>query len=127
MAHLLYTVQPSDVLEGLQGIARRLYGDERRWTALYEASRCLLGHNPTVLRPGQQLIVPAGEQEVDLRTSAAHVYVVQPVDIVEGLRGVARRTYGSPERWAEIYAVNCGTIGSDPQALQPGQRLIILA
>lgn len=120
MAHLLYTIQPEDVLAGLQGIARRLYGDDRRWTELYEASRYLLGNNPTVVRPGQQLIVPDPGP-----TSGARVYTVLPADSIDGLRGIARRAYGEEERWPEIYALNRGTIGGDPHALQPGQRLIL--
>jgi nucleoid-associated protein YgaU len=123
MAYLLYTVQSADMLYGLEGIAQRLYGDTRRWAAIYEASRYLLGNNPTVLRAGQQLIVPEPNPFDD--GGAARVYVVEPLDSLEGLAGVAQRVYGSPERWPEIYALNAGTVGADPLALQPGQRLIL--
>lgn len=124
MPQLLYTVQPSDALGGLEGVALRLYGDAQRWVAIYEASRYLLGDNPSVLRPGQQLIIP-DLGEATGAPGSARVYIVQPADTVAGLLEVARRFYGSAERWLEIYAVNSGTIGDDPRALQPGQWLIL--
>ncbi|HTQ40082.1 MAG TPA: LysM peptidoglycan-binding domain-containing protein [Pirellulales bacterium] len=49
-----YTVQPGD---NLVDLARRFYGDGRRYESLYEANRRVM-HNPTDLRPGMVLVVP---------------------------------------------------------------------
>jgi len=124
MADVVYTVQPADLQEGLLGIARRLYGDPNRWVELYDANRWIIGNNPSIIHPGQQMIVPAlpGTGAVP---SGARIYVVQPIDIPGGLPGIAQRVYGATDRWPELYAINQGMIGSDPQLIQAGQRLII--
>jgi nucleoid-associated protein YgaU len=49
-----YTVQPGD---SLVDIARKLYGDGRRYENLYEANRQVLP-SPTNLKPGTVLVVP---------------------------------------------------------------------
>ena len=49
-----YTVQPGD---SLVDIARKLYGDGRRYESLYEANRQVLP-SPTNLKPGTVLVVP---------------------------------------------------------------------
>ncbi len=124
MTEVVYTIQPADLREGLRGIARRLYGDPDRWVELYEANRWIIGNNPTVIHPGQQMIVPALAGAGALR-AGARIYVVQPIDIPGGLAGIAQRLYGEAGRWSELYAINQGIIGSDHRLIQPGQRLII--
>jgi prophage DNA circulation protein len=124
MTDVVYTIQPADLHEGLLGIARRLYGDSDRWVELYEANRWIIGNNPTVIQPGQQVIVPALAATLAAR-AGARIYVVQPTDIPGGLSAIAQRLYGDAERWPELYAVNQGIIGSDPRLIQAGQRLII--
>jgi nucleoid-associated protein YgaU len=49
-----YTVQAGD---NLVDIARKFYGDGRRYESLYEANRRVM-HNPTDLKPGMVLVVP---------------------------------------------------------------------
>jgi nucleoid-associated protein YgaU len=49
-----YTVQAGD---NLIDIARKFYGDGRRYESLYEANRRVM-HNPTDLKPGMVLMVP---------------------------------------------------------------------
>ncbi len=123
MPHIIYTVQQADEAEGLLGIARDLYEDEARWTAIYDANRVVIGNNPTVVRAGQQLVLPdliAGGQQ-----HSHHVYPVQLHDVAQGLRGIAQQLWAAPERWHELYAVNKGVIGDDPRQLQPGQWLIV--
>ncbi|HEU4322962.1 MAG TPA: hypothetical protein VFS21_07400 [Roseiflexaceae bacterium] len=122
MTEVVYTIQPTDLREGLRGIARRLYGDPDRWVELYEANRWIIGNNPTVIQPGQQMIVPA---LAGAPRRGARIYVVQPIDIPSGLPGIAQQVYGDAGRWPELYAINQGIIGSDPLLMQPGQRLII--
>jgi nucleoid-associated protein YgaU len=119
-----YTVQPQDQVEGLVGIARRFYGDAAHWPRIYEANRAIIGYNPSVLRPGQQLLLPGLISELH---DGAHVqlYQIEAHDLSAGLRGIAARLWGQPERWEELYALNRGVIGDDPAALQPGQWLLL--
>jgi len=49
-----YTVQAGD---NLVDIARKFYGDGRRYETIYEANRRVM-HNPTDLKPGMVLVVP---------------------------------------------------------------------
>lgn len=49
-----YTVQAGD---NLVDLARKFYGDGRRYDKLYEANRRVM-HNPTDLKPGVVLVVP---------------------------------------------------------------------
>jgi nucleoid-associated protein YgaU len=126
MPDALYTVQPADEGGGLLEIARRVYGSAERWTTIYEANDHVIGTNPNVLRAGQQLTLP-GLAEAAAAPDGAGVHTVAPDDLPDGLAGIARRIYGSAERWEELYRVNRGVIGEDPRRLQPGQRLLILA
>lgn len=124
MAYALYTVQQDDEAEGLLGIARRLYGSGRHWSAIYDVNRYVIGINPSIVRTGQQLIIPY--REIDAEDDAGfRRYVVQIDDISAGLEGIAARLWGLPERWRDLYTVNRGAIGDDPRAIQPGQALII--
>jgi tetratricopeptide (TPR) repeat protein len=50
-----YVVQPGDTLGR---IASRVYGDTRRWQAIYEANRAALPGGPQSIRVGQTLIIP---------------------------------------------------------------------
>jgi nucleoid-associated protein YgaU len=124
MAHTLYVVQPRDYFEGLIAVARKLYGDETRWPQIYEANRAIIGHNPAVLSPGQQLIVPI---DAAMIAGDARFYVVHATggNCREELNELARRFYGDADRWPEIYQANRGVIGDDPRQLQAGQRLFI--
>jgi nucleoid-associated protein YgaU len=119
-----YTVQPRDVAGGLMGIASRYYDDPACWQRIYEANRAVIGNDPRLLRAGQQLVLPGliPEGRAD---AAPHLYAVGPRDLVGGLRGVAARLWGDPERWGELYALNRGVLGDDPDALVPGQWLIL--
>src|SRR5215212_11765315 len=110
MLELLYTVQPTDEAEGLLGIARRLYGDTSRWPDIYEASRSVIGTNPNVIHQGQQLVLTLPDDR-PIPRDCLNIYVVEPKDLRQGLRGVAGEAYGNQEMWPEIYAINRGVIG----------------
>jgi len=55
----------------------------------------------------------------------AYTYTVQPADEAEGLLAIARRLYGDPSRWPEIYEANQVVIGNNPTAIWAGQQLRI--
>jgi nucleoid-associated protein YgaU len=125
MITTLYTVQPADEGDGLTGIARQLYGNADRWTTIYEANQHIIGSNPNIVRAGQQLAIPGLVSGVS-EPGPARVYVVQPADLYDGLAGIARRVCGRAELWEQIYRVNHGVIGANPQRIQPGQHLLII-
>ena len=50
-----YTVVKGDTLSG---IAKRAYGKDRRWRAIYYANRKLIGEDPTFIYPGQDFSIP---------------------------------------------------------------------
>ena len=39
-------------------IARRFYGDAKKWPRIYEANKSLIGDNPDLIQPGQNLVIP---------------------------------------------------------------------
>ncbi|NTU80097.1 MAG: LysM peptidoglycan-binding domain-containing protein [Chloroflexales bacterium] len=126
MPEALYTVQPDDEGGGLTQIAYLIYGSPDRWTTIYEANQHIVGSNPNVIRAGQQLVLPDLLSEI-AAPGAAFVYIVQPADLPEGLAGIALRHMGGAQHWERLYRINRGVIGEDPQRLQPGQCLLILA
>ncbi len=50
-----YVVKSGD---SLSKIARGIYGDAKQWTRIYEANRALIGDNPDLIQPGQNLVIP---------------------------------------------------------------------
>jgi nucleoid-associated protein YgaU len=53
----IHKVQPSDLREGLLGIAQRLYGDATRWPEIHAVNKGVIGDNPHSLQAGQNLII----------------------------------------------------------------------
>ena len=51
----IYTVQGGD---SLSRIAKRLLGDGNRWREIYDANRAVIGDDPDLIKPGQQLRIP---------------------------------------------------------------------
>lgn len=50
-----YTVKPGDTLSA---IAEKFYGDAKRWPEIYEANKDVIGDNPNLIKPGQELKIP---------------------------------------------------------------------
>ena len=50
-----YTVKSGDCL---CAIARRFYGDDKRYIDIYNANKSIIGGNPNLIMPGQKLTVP---------------------------------------------------------------------
>jgi nucleoid-associated protein YgaU len=51
-----YTVKSGD---SLSKIAKQHLGDANRWREIYETNREVIGANPDLIKPGQQLRLPA--------------------------------------------------------------------
>lgn len=50
-----YTVVSGD---SLSKIARKMYGDVSKWQSIYNANKSLIGNNPSLIYPGQILVIP---------------------------------------------------------------------
>lgn len=50
-----YTVKSGD---NLSLISKRVYGDSSKWRQIYEANKSVIGSNPNLIKPGQQLVIP---------------------------------------------------------------------
>jgi len=50
-----YTVRKGD---NLWTLAKRYYGDGAMYTKIYEANRGVIGNNPSLIYPGQTLVIP---------------------------------------------------------------------
>ena len=50
-----YTVKSGDCL---CAIARRFYGDDKRYIDIYNANKNIIGGNPNLIMPGQKLTIP---------------------------------------------------------------------
>lgn len=44
--------------ESLSLIAKQYYGDIHKWKQLYEANKTVIGDNPDLIKPGQELVIP---------------------------------------------------------------------
>ncbi len=50
-----YTVQQGDTLSA---IAQQAYGDSNQWQLIYNANLKVIGADPNLLRPGEELFIP---------------------------------------------------------------------
>jgi nucleoid-associated protein YgaU len=143
----LYTVQPND---NYWKISEKVYGTGAYFQALAEHNRKKIP-DENRLRPGDTVsIPPVGDLEkkyADLCPKPSHrdttrrqlatastispasqqlgggrVYVVQEGD---NLYDIARWELGKVTRWPEIYDLNREALGSDPDHLTPGMRLVL--
>lgn len=44
--------------ESLSLIAKQYYGDVKKWKKIYEANKQVVGANPDLIKPGQELVIP---------------------------------------------------------------------
>lgn len=122
-----YTVLPGDTFTR---IAAKLYGDRRLASALIKANPNI---EPTRLRSGVAIVVPAKEEVASLRGSAAPeaVRTTGAVDasreyrVVAGdtLHRIAVKLYKRNAMWEAIYDENKAEIGNDPGKLKVGEVL----
>ncbi|NYI04925.1 transglycosylase family protein [Allostreptomyces psammosilenae] len=89
------------------------------WKALYEANRDVVGSDPNLIYPGQQLTLggSAAQEDVAEEQPAAHT-----VQRGETLASIAE-DHGVDGGWAALYAANQDVLGGDPAAISVGQEL----
>ena len=122
-----YMVAPGDTFTR---IAVKLYGDRRLAAALIKANPNI---EPTRLRSGVAIVVPAKEELSSLRGSVAPTAspltgtldASREYRVVSGdtLHRIATKLYGRNAMWEAIYDANKSVIGSDPAKLKIGEVL----
>ncbi len=125
----IYIVRKNDTLAS---ISRRIYGSERMIHALERANP---GLDPRRMRIGQRIRLPHHGRTAMTGTSHRvrhHTYASSSrggrtyvVRAGEDLSGIARRFYGNPGLWRRIYNANRRIIGSSPNKLRAGERIVI--
>ncbi len=130
----IYIVRKGDTLAA---ISRRVYGSERMIHALERANP---GLDPRRMRIGQKIHLPrrsrisrrSGMRHRVTRASLhrAHAYTTRGgrtyvVRAGEDLSGIARKFYGHAGMWKRIYNANRRIIGSSPNDLRAGERIVI--
>ncbi|MEV0416287.1 LysM domain-containing protein [Streptomyces sp. NPDC050448] len=78
-------------------------------------------HTPTPASAAHKA-VPAAPTPKPMPAAAKRTYTVRHGD---SLAVIARRELGNEARWRELYAMNRGVIGSNPELIQPGQVLTL--
>jgi nucleoid-associated protein YgaU len=122
----IYVVRKGDTLAV---ISRRIYGSEGMIHALERANP---GLDPRRMRIGQKIHLPRRSHVA--MTSRHHAYRsttstgrgrTYVVRAGEDLSGIARKFYGNPGLWKRIYNANRRVIGSSPNKLRAGERIVI--
>ena len=118
-----YTIRPGDTFSA---IAKAIYGSERHAVDIGEANPRV---NPLRLRPGQVIRLPAvapppatTSRKLAKLPDGSVYYVVRAKDT---LSRIASRHYKNPRLWPVIYRANRLQIGTDPNRIQPGSRIVI--
>lgn len=111
-----YIVRPGDTLSA---IALHFYGDgnEPYWRRIYDANKNVIGPDPNVIKPGEDLVIP-------FPSKLPTTYVVKLGDT---LSGIALHFYGNGTEpfWRKIYDANKNVIGPDPNLIKPNEKLTI--
>lgn len=128
---IVYTVQAGDTLSG---IAQRAYGNGSQpyWMALFAAQEGDIGNNPNAIKPGQQLYIPAINENPS--ADGGSLYIVKAGDTLWGIAECYIHSSG-PEYFGSnpdvqdivntIYYYNKPEIGDNPNLIRPDQVLFI--
>jgi len=115
-----YVVRAGDTFSS---IAVATYGAHDRWVDIQAANPRII---PKHLRPGQVITLPRSNRapRPPISTPALSEYVVRPGDT---LTKIAKRFYHSESAWSAIYRANRDRIGPDPNSLNAGVALRMVA
>jgi nucleoid-associated protein YgaU len=109
-----YTVKPGD---SPWLIAEQAYGDGAKWQWIYDHNKKVIGDNPDLIKPGQNLFIPHPDPIIRYAN-----YTVQTGDT---LQSIAERAYCDTKYWDIIWWANQRVIGLNPDDIKPGQDLFI--
>lgn len=106
-----YTVRPGDNLSSIAAA----HGMD--WHALYGLNHAAIGNDPNHIEPGEVLVLSR------TAVTPSRVHPIHYVGQGETLSGIASH-YGISD-WHTLYNLNRSVVGSDPNAIFPGQRLVL--
>jgi hypothetical protein len=72
-----YTVERGDSLSGISD-KPKIYGDWKLWPLLYDANRGTIGHDPDLIKPGQNLGIPRDVTEADAQDARQEARAKKP-------------------------------------------------
>jgi nucleoid-associated protein YgaU len=108
-----YTVQEGDWLSKISGLDE-IYLDPLKWRRIYRANRSLIGGDPNLIYPDQELAIPRDWPST---------IEVKPGDNLSKIAGYWE-VYGDQREWKKLYEANRDQL-RDPNMLRPGQVLVI--
>ncbi len=106
-----YTVKPGD---NLWDIAKSHMGDGTKWPDIYKMNHDVVGSNPNLIHPGDQLNLGDHSQ-----ITANADYTVKPGD---NLWNISKDHLGGGQNWHHLYDRNASVIGDNPSMIHPGQK-----
>lgn len=106
-----YTVKPGD---NLWDIAKSHMGDGSKWPDIYKMNQDVVGSNPNLIHPGDQLNLGDHSQ-----LTANADYTVKPGD---NLWNISKDHLGGGQNWHHLYDRNASVIGENPSLIHPGQK-----
>jgi len=109
----VYVVKRGYYLTKISGFDE-IYLDPLKWRRIYRANRSLVGSNPNLIYPDQELAIP--------RDWPSHVEV-RPGDNLWRIAGYWE-VYGDRLQWERLYEANRDQL-RDPNMLKVGQVLVI--
>ena len=109
----MYLVKRGDYLSKISGFDE-IYLDPLKWRRIYRANRSLVGGNPNLIYPDQELAIPR-----DWPSSVE----VKPGDNLWRIAGYWE-VYGDRLQWEKLYEANRDQL-RDPNMLRVGQVLVI--
>lgn len=81
------------------------------WQEIYKINKTIIGNNPNMLRIGLVLTIPGGVSE--------KIHVVKSGETLIKIASIYKTT------WQKIYNNNRNVIGSNPNLIKPGMKLVI--
>ncbi len=115
----LYMIRHNDYL---YKIAIDEYGDPDEWRRIYDWNRELIGDDPNLIYPYNELELRKPENEI---TRWEYDYTIHVVGEGETLWSIAGEEYGDEIAWIVIFWDNEETLNSNKNRLEPGMELRI--
>jgi nucleoid-associated protein YgaU len=109
-----YVVKKGDTLSAIA----ESHGLGSDWQKLYHANIAVIGNNPDVIQPGETLVIPHPDTHVP---APVRTYTVQEGDTLSSIA----ENEGLGSDWQKLYQANLSIVGSNPDMIHPGQRLVI--